>query len=515
MHLVEFNNSCVKRIFTLLLFFFLSANSWGKSYFISPSGSDFNNGSLANPYLTLTYALTKIAAGDTIFVMQGTYSVSSPINITLTGNPDMKTVLINYSAERPLFDFSSMPFSSTNRGFQLKGSYWHIKGIEIKGAGDNGMNISGSNNIVEYCSFLENRDTGLQLGGGASNNSIINCDSYYNSDPTEKNADGFAPKLDVGTGNYFYGCRAWQNSDDGWDGYLRGSDNKSTTIENCWSFKNGYLKTGLESQGNGNGFKMGGSDDKLLMHNCILKNCVAFDNRVKGFDQNNNKGSMILYNCTGYRNSINYSLNSEIDPLKTAEIKNCVSFESTNSIAVFVQQITNSWMFGNPIVNNDFVSLDPSEATGQRNADGSLPNISFLHIAAGSKLIDVGTDVGITYKGLAPDLGAFEFDSPVAIDKSVVPISFRLEQNYPNPFNPSTTIRYSVVETPYMASQGQRVTLKIYDVLGRVVSMLVDEIKPAGNYTIQFNAGNLPTGVYFCAMKSGASLAVKKMIYMK
>jgi hypothetical protein len=129
------------------------------------------------------------------------------------------------------------------------------------------MYIGGSNNIIEFCAFYENYDSGLQLGSGASNNQIINCDSYYNADIGQGNADGFSPKLDVGTGNYFYGCRSWQNSDDGYDGYLRPANDVTTTYDSCWCFKNGYLKSGGVSSGDGNGFKTGGSDDKTLMHN--------------------------------------------------------------------------------------------------------------------------------------------------------------------------------------------------------------------------------------------------------
>jgi hypothetical protein len=102
--------------------------------------------------------------------------------------------------------------------------------------------------------------------------------------------------MDVGSSNSFYGCRSWLNVDDGWVGYLRGTDNVSTTLENCWTWQNGYFKDGTDAgaNANGNGFKMGGSDDKLLKHNFTLKNCMAFDNKAKGFDQNNNKGSMIM-----------------------------------------------------------------------------------------------------------------------------------------------------------------------------------------------------------------------------
>ncbi len=197
------------------------------------------------------------------------------------------------------------------------------------------MYITGSYNRIEHCAFYENRDSGLQLSDDASYNQIINCDSYYNADPGNGNADGFAPKLTVGTGNNFYGCRAWQNSDDGWDGYLRGSDNVSTILDSCWCFMNGYLKNGAASSGNGNGFEMGGGDNSnadSLRHHMTLKNCLAFDNRVKGFDQNNNRGTMILYNCTSYRNGTNYGMPGPVKSGESMILKNCIALTSTGSL---------------------------------------------------------------------------------------------------------------------------------------------------------------------------------------
>jgi hypothetical protein len=308
-----------------------------------------------------------------------------------------------------LLDFSSMPVGSSNRGIRLSGSYWHIKGLSIKGAGDNGMNISGSNDIIEYCEFFENQDSGCQLGGGAANNQIINCDSYYNVDPGQGNADGFSPKLDVGTGNYFRGCRSWQNSDDGYDGYLRPSDDITTTYENCWCYKNGYLKDGSASTGNGNGFKMGGSDNKDLRHNAILKNCLSVANRVKGFDQNNDVGSMTLYNCTAFNNGTNYKIDGTILAAgKALTVTNCISAGSGAVSLTGGVMTTNSWMTPFSVSNADFVSVDPSAVIAARKADGSLPDITFMHLAAGSDLIDAGTNVGLPYRGSKPDLGCFE-----------------------------------------------------------------------------------------------------------
>ncbi len=89
-----------------------------------------------------------------------------------------------------------------------------------------------------------------------------------------------------------------------------------------------------------------------------------------------------------------------------------------------------------------------------------------------------------------------------------IPDNFILEQNYPNPFNPSTTINYSI-------SQTSSVTLKIFDLLGNEVATLVNEEKPAGNYTAHFNAAKMASGTYFYRMTAGNLMQTKKLIILK
>ena len=356
----------------------------------------------------LTTALGKVAGGDTIFIRAGTYASTKTISLSKSGT-SVKPIcfMVNPGDERPLFDFSG---TGSSRGFSLSGSYWHIKGIRVHNAGDNGMIITGDNNTVEYCDFFENGDSGCQLGGGASNNRIINCDAYYNRDFSEGNADGFSPKLDVGSGNYFKGCRAWQNSDDGFDGYLRPSDDVTTTYEECWCYKNGYRKDGTAGTGNGNGFKMGGSDNKALRHNVVLKNCLSAGNRVTGFDQNNTKGSMTLYNCTAFSNGINYGIDGTVLASgKTLTLTNCIS-AGKGAVSLKGGTITTcSWSNGISVSNKDFISVDSSAMTGPRKSDGSLPEITFMHLAPTSALIDAGTPIdSMAFAGSKPDLGCFE-----------------------------------------------------------------------------------------------------------
>ena len=88
------------------------------------------------------------------------------------------------------------------------------------------------------------------------------------------------------------------------------------------------------------------------------------------------------------------------------------------------------------------------------------------------------------------------------------PLTFKLEQNYPNPFNPSTKIKYSVAQT-------SQVQIKIFDVLGSEIETLVNEEKTVGIYELNWNAVNIPSGVYFYLLNAGEFTAVKKMILLK
>ncbi|MCH8169503.1 MAG: S8 family peptidase, partial [Bacteroidetes bacterium] len=104
--------------------------------------------------------------------------------------------------------------------------------------------------------------------------------------------------------------------------------------------------------------------------------------------------------------------------------------------------------------------------------------------------------------------------SPTAIfdNEDIIPENFALDQNYPNPFNPSTRIRYHVKAAGF-------VSLRIFNVLGNEVALLVNQEKPAGTYEAQFNAEvdgrTLPSGVYFYRLTIGNFISTKKMILAK
>lgn len=105
----------------------------------------------------------------------------------------------------------------------------------------------------------------------------------------------------------------------------------------------------------------------------------------------------------------------------------------------------------------------------------------------------------------------YNADGPTSVEQqqnNLFPNEYVLEQNFPNPFNPSTTIEFSIPEASV-------VTLKIYNILGEEVKTLVDEFRERGNHSVQFNANNLASGIYFYKLQAGSFVETKKMILLR
>jgi hypothetical protein len=96
----------------------------------------------------------------------------------------------------------------------------------------------------------------------------------------------------------------------------------------------------------------------------------------------------------------------------------------------------------------------------------------------------------------------------VAIADTDIPADFNLAQNYPNPFNPSTAISYQLPVHSH-------VKLSVYNVNGREVANLIDQAQGAGHYTVNFNAGPLPSGVYIARLKTDLGILNTKMLLVK
>uniref|UniRef100_UPI0040276FDA pectate lyase family protein n=1 Tax=Lachnospira sp. TaxID=2049031 RepID=UPI0040276FDA len=290
--------------------------------YVSPSGKSTAAGTQNAPMDLLT-AINSISAGYTIWMEEGTYKAyelyGAPIVIaeSNSGAEGAYKIISSINGGTVTIDFSGMAELGSNRGIVLDGSYWHFYDIDICNAGDNGMLLSGDNNIIELCQFYANHDSGLQISRyntsadtidlWPSNNVILNCTAFDNKDEaTCENADGFAAKLTCGEGNVFDGCISYCNSDDGWDLYAKPATGSTgvVTIKNSVAFGNGKLTNG-EGSANGdmNGFKLGGSNKQCPTPH-VVTNCIAFNNGATGFTDNGNGGAVTLTNCTSVNNGM-------------------------------------------------------------------------------------------------------------------------------------------------------------------------------------------------------------------
>ncbi|MBR4362686.1 MAG: right-handed parallel beta-helix repeat-containing protein [Ruminococcus sp.] len=393
--------------------------------YASPSGG--GDGKTVNSPTDVLTAIKNVPAGGYIYLLEGTYKYTDTITIeeSNAGAQGKYKTIAAYPGASVKFDFTGQAVGTSARGFALDGSYWHFYGFTIANAGDNGMLLSGDNNIIEMMVFDGNQDTGLQLSRlntsyntiaqWPTNNLIKNCTSRNNcDDATMENADGFAAKLTCGEGNVFDGCIAYNNSDDGWDLYAKEATGPIgvVTIKNCIAFRNGFTEGGKGyGDCDGNGFKLGGG---AVGTRHKVENCLAFENLNCGFTDNNNPLFGDMKDCTAYNNGIGGNGKGNYFVYRCASdatLVNLMSYYSTGKVSKtnapgiklatdkFVGKMTNSIQFNNngnyyynknqvdmtsgakigdvvKPADGDFISLDvPAMGTdfhkAWRNADGS------------------------------------------------------------------------------------------------------------------------------------------------
>ena len=402
------------RLLKLLILFF-APGVYASNYHASPGGKAGVTGLDKAAPASVAEILPKLKAGDTLWLASGVYPIpydsaaKNTISLAAKGSAAAPIAVIVEGKGRATFDFSYPPQAWTQDGFGLHvtGDYWYFQGLSITRAGYQGVYVTGSRNTFVNCAFYENRNSGIEINKGGAFTTLIDCDAYRNYDPKKSGsmADGFAPKQTQGAGNRLIRCRAWENSDDGFDAY---DSPDSVIFENCWAFRNGVdvWKYGGFA-GNGNGFKLGGNY-QTAHHRAV--NCIAFGHPGKGFDQNNNSGGITLLHNIGYQNVRNFGLINSLDAGEKHVLKNNISLGGSAEIENALEA-NNSWSAGFGVTAADFQSLDTALATQARNPDGSIPETPLFRLKAGSQLIDAGVPAGIAYLGTAPDLGPFEFPS--------------------------------------------------------------------------------------------------------
>lgn len=376
--------------------------------YVSPSGSAQGDGSKEAP-VDFSTAFSYAVPGQTILAEEGTYSFTEGLKIArgVNGTKEAPITL------KPETDGAQviLDFQKEGSGLEIWGDYWNVKGIQVCNTSDGnpGIRLSGHFNTLEGLRTYNNGNTGLQISGTSeetielwpSDNLILNCTSYNNSDEAMEDADGFAAKLTCGERNIFRGCIAAYNADDGWDLFAKIATGKigAVTIEDCVTFKNGYIydENGeIIDAGNGNGFKMGGSG---LSGHHVLKNSISYENKAKGIDSNscpdieiynnvsfNNGGSNIaLYTSnnadTAYvaEGNISFGRSERESTPETLELKGQDEGKIYSGTNYFYNEADGQYENSKKEAVQDdwFVSLDTSvlpsrEADGQINMHGLL-----------------------------------------------------------------------------------------------------------------------------------------------
>ncbi|UOQ49844.1 DUF1565 domain-containing protein [Gracilibacillus caseinilyticus] len=395
------------------------ANEENHTYFISPTGSDSNPGTKGEPFKSLEKAQSQASNGDTVYIREGVYD---EFEINESDNPledvfhyvnDIYKSGITYEAypgdERPVFDFSDMPTDQRVIGFYVGEDVTDInfEGFDVTGIKVGEQKQAAAFRMMGEANFWnmsvhDNEAIGFYYAGGNASGIVYNSDAYNNIGPTSRSAgniDGFGAH---GKEVLFINNRAWNNSDDGFDSI---SSEGNVIFHGNWSFQHLGNQDG---RGDKNGFKVGGYSynttglpDPLPVH--TVQYNLAANNGGNNFYANHQPGqSAYWYHNTAYHPGYgsNFNMLERVSPSSEEDIAGYrevlhgnIAYEgvlTSNNNTPPENETNNSWTIdgGLPLTSEDFYSLDMSELTAPRKADGSLPEVSFMEPVQTSPLYE-------------------------------------------------------------------------------------------------------------------------------
>ncbi len=441
------------------------------TYFVSPSGSNGGSGSYGSPWGTWDYAFDRLSPGDILYMRGGEWRPSSYgsrpyiTSSDVSGTPSNPIRIFNYPGEVPVLNGEAISPVMYNTGLRLSSSKnLHLKGFTIMNVKQVVSSSDQQPSIGIQCSACENiiyenliiRDIegrGIEHAdwhsrSGKDVSYFINTDVYNLFTPYEGSpgnaADAIIASVDATDEIYFYGVRTWNFADDGVNG---GGNGAFFHVKNSWSMSSKkYFGLSSAWEIEGHPFKFGGTytssvpgysiggEPFLIIENSIGANSVG-----RGMQNNNNLRSREMPNNALIRNNLLYQVGlgnrgsaSYYEDVggtsypHTSDYKNNIDLKgSSTNQEISIKDSShsyNSWDSGVTATDSDFISLDYWELFNTpRKPDGSLPDVSFGHLAQGSDLIDAGTRIPgyhcnspgyqtgcRVWYGANPDLGPFE-----------------------------------------------------------------------------------------------------------
>ncbi|WP_240941153.1 pectate lyase [Paenibacillus sp. HB172176] len=405
----------VATAFSLAAAFVISHSVYAANYYIAPNGDDSNSGSESAPFQSLMQAQSAASSGDTVYIRGGEYhdfqiaKTDSNYNYVNHFNKDG----ISYEAypgdERPVFNFENVPTNLRVAAFFVADG---VTGLKFKGFDVTGVKVGDQKQsevfrvrgqaTIEHVVAHDNEAIGFYYTGYGSG-TVRDSDAYNNIGPTDtsaSNTDGFGAHANSVS---FINDRAWNNSDDGFDSI---SSHAPVLYDHSWSFNNRGNQDGIGDQ---NGFKVGGYSyrtsgfpDPMPVH--TVQYCLSVNNGANGFYANHQPGQSATWtNNTAYNNgNANFNMLERVSQTDINNIPgyreilhNNISYGGTlvaNSESSAEKITNNSWTIdgGLEINDEDFVSLDTSQLSAPRKADGSLPDVTFMLPVESSRLYENG-----------------------------------------------------------------------------------------------------------------------------
>ena len=399
-----------------------------KVIYVAPQGDDAAAGTIDAPLATLPAAYRLTEGGDTVCFRGGTYNVTDSqvmkikgvyafvFALEKAGTAEHRTCYMGYPGERPVFDFSALMLDGKHRfaAFYLGADYVHLRNFDIVGVPVRikGHTQSecvsarrGSHCIVEDIAMHDGMAIGYYQKRG-SHNLVVDCDAYNNYDddsegPYGGNVDGFGCHVfdTFEVGNVFRRCRAWRNSDDGFDLI---SCAAPVEIDHCMAFYNGYCPSSnpadtvnFVSAGDGNGFKAGGWGMNKRKTKCpdvcpshYIHHSLAYRTKAHGFYANHHLAGNTWENNTSCGNRSNYNM---LNRKNTFEAIDVPGYD--HSLANNV-----SWTFTDASLGGHLINIDPDRITLTNNS--FAPSVSSVEVTAE---MFVSTSVSLLFTRRLPD----------------------------------------------------------------------------------------------------------------
>ncbi len=572
----------MKNLLVLLAFFLLlgaKAQHKEADYYVAVNGDDNNPGTYDEPWETWQKAFSTAQPGDTVYFRGGTWYPTSVVPATNSvvlhspsqqpirghnGTAEKRICFFNYPGEKPVLDCIRLDTIGRrfNGAISLTGSsFLHIKGLTIKNVLQprsrelaSGIGASECSNLIfENLSVSNIGGRGMSYWGIAGHpeaahmpfdtTKYINCDVFNCVDSLSEvpgnGSDGW--KLDNESAGYlyFYGCRAWNCGDDGFD--ISGPG--VTIFDHCWSF--GHSMPGALDA---NGFKFGANrgdgayidkNGKVVLGTPVegvrrtVKNCIAANNAGVGYYDlgyepyypNNSR----VFNNVSYANGIGIFMatNDAYSGQNPSVYKNNIIYKPTETDAggrpyflvvgdIYIESHNNwdyaddtvigSLMWWQPtdsvtVTDDDFLSLDASQLSRPRKSDGSLPEITFMKLAEGSDLIDAGTNVGLPFYGAKPDIGYAEYNpNPMTIHNPAQQADIMC---FPNPTSDFVEVRLKEKTNSF-------VRIRLINNNGRVVYS--KNIKSAYTANNIIDLKPYPDGIYFLVIDNDRGFHCTKIL---